>query len=140
MSCLWAWPALSYLGVWLLGRVSFQSSCFADSAPTVKLLPHTKGWPPLGLTNRGNVNKSFHCLQKVSSSESPKNSASELVKPNPVVPSPSNISVQKQLKGDQSKEDQPKVDPSEDQEHLQGTVRSLREELSALQEQLLGKE
>ncbi|XP_032742646.1 IQ domain-containing protein E isoform X1 [Rattus rattus] len=78
--------------------------------------------------------------KKVSSSESPKNSASELVKPNPVVPSPSNISVQKQLKGDQSKEDQPKVDPSEDQEHLQGTVRSLREELSALQEQLLGKD
>ncbi|EDL89725.1 rCG42653 [Rattus norvegicus] len=78
--------------------------------------------------------------KKVSSSESPKNSASELVKPNPVVPSPSNISVQKQLKGDQSKEDQPKVDPSEDQEHLQGTVKTLREELSALQEQLLGKD
>ncbi|XP_076779649.1 IQ domain-containing protein E isoform X6 [Arvicanthis niloticus] len=78
--------------------------------------------------------------KKVSSSESPKQSASELGKPNPLVRSPSNVSVQKQPKEDQSKEDQPKVDPSEDQEHLQGALKSLKEELSALQEQLLEKE
>ncbi|XP_076779647.1 IQ domain-containing protein E isoform X4 [Arvicanthis niloticus] len=78
--------------------------------------------------------------KKVSSSESPKQSASELGKPNPLVRSPSNVSVQKQPKEDQSKEDQPKVDPSEDQEHLQGALKSLKEELSALQEQLLEKD
>ncbi|XP_031194401.1 IQ domain-containing protein E isoform X10 [Mastomys coucha] len=78
--------------------------------------------------------------KKVSASESPKQSTSEVVKPNPLVRSPSNISVQKPLKEDQSKEDQPKVDLSEDQERLQGTVKSLKEELSALQEQLLEKD
>ncbi|XP_036021453.1 IQ domain-containing protein E isoform X15 [Mus musculus] len=78
--------------------------------------------------------------RKVSSSESPKQSTSELVNPNPLVRSPSNISVQKQPKGDQSPEDLPKVAPCEEQEHLQGTVKSLREELGALQEQLLEKD
>nr|BAB24605.1 unnamed protein product [Mus musculus] len=78
--------------------------------------------------------------KKVSSSESPKQSTSELVNPNPLVRSPSNISVQKQPKGDQSPEDLPKVAPCEEQEHLQGTVKSLREELGALQEQLLEKD
>ncbi|XP_021018828.1 IQ domain-containing protein E isoform X6 [Mus caroli] len=78
--------------------------------------------------------------KKVSSSESPKQSTSELVNPNPLVRSPSNISVQKQPKGDQSPEDLPKVPPCEEQEHLQGTVKSLREELGALQEQLLEKD
>lgn len=106
----------------------------------MKLLLYTKDGLLLSLTDRGSVNKRFHCLQKVSASESPKQSTSEVVKPNPLVRSPSNISVQKPLKGDQSKEDQPKVDLSEDQERLQGTVKSLKEELSALQEQLLEKE
>ena len=106
----------------------------------MKLLPYTKDWLALHLTNRGHVNKHFHCLQKVSSSESPKQSTSELVNPNPLVRSPSNISVQKQPKGDQSPEDLPKVAPCEEQEHLQGTLKSLREELGALQEQLLEKE
>ncbi|XP_059105796.1 IQ domain-containing protein E isoform X1 [Peromyscus eremicus] len=78
--------------------------------------------------------------KKMSSSESPKPSASALVKPNPLVRSSSNISVQKQLKEDQSKEDQPKEeDPSEDQEHLQGTVSILKGERSALEAQLLEK-
>ncbi|XP_052023845.1 IQ domain-containing protein E isoform X3 [Apodemus sylvaticus] len=78
--------------------------------------------------------------KKVSSSESPKQSTSELVKPNPLVRSSSNISVQNQPKEDQSQEDQPKADAAEDREHLQGTVKSLKEELSALQEQLLEKD
>ena len=76
----------------------------------------------------------------MSSSESPKQSTSELVKPNPLVRSSSNISVQNQPKEDQSQEDPPKADAAEDREHLQGTVKSLKEELSALQEQLLEKE
>lgn len=76
----------------------------------------------------------------MSSSESPKQSTLELVNPNPLVRSPSNISVQKQPKGDQSTEDLPKVHPCEEQEHLQGTVKSLKDELGALQEQLLEKE
>ncbi|XP_036027761.1 IQ domain-containing protein E isoform X3 [Onychomys torridus] len=77
--------------------------------------------------------------KKMSSSESPKPSASDLVKPNALVRSSSNISVQKQPKEDQSKEDQPKEDPPEDQDHLQGTVRILKGERSALEEQLLEK-
>ncbi|OBS72742.1 hypothetical protein A6R68_12692 [Neotoma lepida] len=63
--------------------------------------------------------------KKVSSSESPKPSTSDLVKLNPLVHSSSNNSVQKQLKEDQPKEDQPKGDPSEDQERLQGTMNKL---------------
>ncbi|KAL6082672.1 hypothetical protein STEG23_005872 [Scotinomys teguina] len=79
--------------------------------------------------------------KKVSFSESPKLSTSDLVKLNPLVRSSSNTSVQKQPKGDhQSKEDQPKGDPSEDQEHLQGIMRILKGERSALQAQLLEKD
>lgn len=136
MPCLWASPAVSHFGFWLLERVSFQSSGPAGSAPTVKPLSYTKDW----LSQTEVMFKRFHCLQKVSSSESPKQSASELVKPNPLVRSSSNISVQNQPKEDQSPEDQPKEDVSEDHEQLQGTVKSLKEELSALQEQLLEKE
>ncbi|XP_021042434.1 IQ domain-containing protein E isoform X3 [Mus pahari] len=78
--------------------------------------------------------------KKVGSSESPKQSTPELVNPNPLLRSPSNISVQKQPKGEPSTEDLPKVDPCAEQEHLQGTVKSLKEELGALQEQLLEKD
>ncbi|XP_037054334.1 IQ domain-containing protein E isoform X3 [Peromyscus leucopus] len=77
--------------------------------------------------------------KKMSSSESPKPSASDLVKPNTLVRSSSNVSVQKQSKEDQPKEDQPREDPTEDQEHLQGTVRILKGERSALEAQLLEK-
>uniref|UniRef100_A0A8C8W026 IQ domain-containing protein E n=1 Tax=Peromyscus maniculatus bairdii TaxID=230844 RepID=A0A8C8W026_PERMB len=77
--------------------------------------------------------------KKMSSSESPKPSASDLVKPNTLVRSSSNVSVQKQSKEDQPKEDQPREDPPEDQEHLQGTVRILKGERSALEAQLLEK-
>ncbi|XP_027269322.1 IQ domain-containing protein E isoform X5 [Cricetulus griseus] len=78
--------------------------------------------------------------KKVSSAESPKPSASELVKPNPLVSSSSNISVQKQPKGDQPKEDLPKEDSSEDQEHLRGALKVLKGERSVLQAQLLEKD
>ncbi|CAO2630382.1 IQ domain-containing protein E, partial [Lemmus lemmus] len=78
--------------------------------------------------------------KQVSSSESPKPSTLELVKPNPLVHSSSNIPMQKQPKGDQSKEDQPKEDLFEDQEHLQGTVKILKGEWSALQAQLAEKD
>ncbi|KAL1765237.1 IQ domain-containing protein E isoform X1, partial [Sigmodon hispidus] len=78
--------------------------------------------------------------KKVSSSESPKPSTSELVKPNPLVHSSSSISVQKQPKGDQSKEDQPKRDPPEDQEQLRDIVKILKVERSTLQAQLLEKD
>ncbi|CAH7268819.1 Iqce [Phodopus roborovskii] len=78
--------------------------------------------------------------KKVSSAENPKPSNSDLVKPNPLVRSSSNISVQKQPKGDQSKEDQPKGDSSEDQEPLEGTLKILKGERSALQAQLLEKD
>lgn len=111
----------------------------ADSFPTAKLLPHTEDWLPLE-SHRGKVNRCLHCLQKVSSSESPKLPTSELVKPNPLVHSSSNISVQKQSKGDQPKEHQPKGDLSEDQGHLQGTLKILKGERSALQAQLAEKE
>ncbi|XP_012975938.3 IQ domain-containing protein E isoform X1 [Mesocricetus auratus] len=78
--------------------------------------------------------------KKVSSAESPKSSTSELVKPNPLVRSSSNISVQKQPKEDQSKEDQPREDSPEDQEHLRGTLKILKGERSTLQAQLLEKD
>nr|XP_048292830.1 IQ domain-containing protein E isoform X3 [Myodes glareolus] len=106
-----------------------------SNSPTVSKIKGYTDWSKPRLLRR-----IAELEKKVSSSESPKLPTSELVKPNPLVHSSSNISVQKQSKGDQPKEHQPKGDLSEDQEHLQGTLKTLKGERSALQAQLAEKD
>lgn len=79
--------------------------------------------------------------KRISSTDSPKPSTSEMVKLNPLVSSSSsNVSAHKQSKGDQPRGDQPKGDHSEEQERLRGIIKNLKGERSTLRMQLQEKE
>uniref|UniRef100_A0A8I3MR09 IQ motif containing E n=1 Tax=Canis lupus familiaris TaxID=9615 RepID=A0A8I3MR09_CANLF len=96
-----------------------------SNSPTVSTMKGYMEWSKPRLLRR-----ITELEKKISSMESPKLHASEVVKANAVVHSASSSTVSRQPRGDQH----------EDNEHLRGTVRSLKGERNALQMQLQEKD
>ncbi|XP_025867113.1 IQ domain-containing protein E isoform X6 [Vulpes vulpes] len=96
-----------------------------SNSPTVSTMKGYMEWSKPRLLRR-----ITELEKKISSMESPKLHASEVVKANAVVHSASSSTMSRQPRGDQH----------EDSEHLRGTVRSLKGERNALQMQLQEKD